>query len=71
LNKKQKDFIKDLIRGNICEIVRSDEVERLIEEGVFESINDYYDMIKDGEKFLQHICNPRCLVQTGPGEMDF
>jgi hypothetical protein len=53
------------------DIVRSDEVQALIDEGIFKSIDDVQDMMSDAEKFLPHRCNPRCQIRIGPGINDF
>ena len=60
LNDEEKEFVKGLIRASNNEIVRPEEVEPLIEEGVFKTLEDWLDMQRDGEKFLPHICNERC-----------
>ena len=65
LNQEQTLFVQDLIRASTFDIARTDEVENLISEGVFQDTSDYHDMIKDASKFLPHICNPRCLARVG------
>eukprot|EP00957_Ditylum_brightwellii_P113099 8625527-Ditylum_brightwellii.AAC.1 len=45
----------------------ADEVEELIESGVFKSMKDYMEMINDAEKFLPHKCNSRCVACVAPG----
>lgn len=68
LNESQTAFVKDLIRASVLEIVRTSEVQTLLDEGIFKSMDDYQDMMKDARKFLPHICNPRCLARVGPDQ---
>ena len=37
----------DLIRASICDFIRSDKVQQLIDEGIFKSANDHKDVQKD------------------------
>ena len=60
--------MKDLIRASVLEVVRSDEVNKLIDAGVFDSMNDYYGMLVDAANFLGLVCNPRCLARVGHNE---
>ena len=38
LNESHKSFVKDLIRASILDIMRSDEIESLINDGIFRCI---------------------------------
>jgi hypothetical protein len=67
LNPEEKKYIKDLIRCSIFDIVRPNEIESLINEGVFECIEDHRDMMKDAERFLPHKCSSRCQACIAPG----
>lgn len=69
LTDDQIDFVEDLIRASVCDIVRSDEVSEYIEEGIFDSVDDYYVIKIDGETFLAHRCNDSCLVRMPDGTL--
>ena len=68
LSAEERTFIDDLCRCSIFDIVRVNEVDDLINDGTFESKEDYYDVVSDGNDFLGHICNSRCVVKTGDGK---
>ena len=63
LSEEENKFINDLIPASIGEVVRPQEVETFIEEGIFRSHEDWLLMQEDAEKFLPHICNKRCQMQ--------
>ena len=63
----QKNFVDDLSRCSILDIVRPDEIGKLIEDGTFETIDDWKETIDDGKRFLGHICDSRCLMKTENG----
>ena len=46
LNSERTNFVDDLIHATILEIVRSEDVHKMIEDGVFENIDSYFDMLK-------------------------
>ena len=60
LSDDQRKKIDDLIRASICDIVRTDEVQHLIDDGIFTDTKDYEEMQKDAGNILPHICNARC-----------
>ena len=43
------------------------EVNKLINDGVFECTDDINGIIRDGGKLVTHRCNTRCLVCVSPG----
>ena len=67
LNESQKTSINDLIRASVGDIVRVNEVDRLIEEGIIESMNDLEGIQKDAETILRHRCSERCLRRISDG----
>jgi predicted GIY-YIG superfamily endonuclease len=71
LSDEEKEFVKDLIRSSIVDVVRTEELQSYFDEGIFTSIDEYKDMVHDASKFLPHHCSPRCLMRTGPGPNDF
>ena len=52
LSEEENKFINDLIRASIGEVVRPQEVETFIDEGIFRSHEDWLLMQEDAEKFL-------------------
>ena len=67
MNEEEKAFVNDLIRASIYDIVRSDEVPKMIEEGIFNHLKDVHTIYQDVEKFLTHRCNDSCLVRRPDG----
>ena len=65
LNSEQRNFVDDLRHATIPEIVRSEDVQKMIEDGVFLNIDSYFDMKKDASKFLPNTCNESCKIHTG------
>ena len=61
-------FFEDLIHATIPKIVRSEDAQKMIDDGVFQNIDSYFCMQKDATKFLLHICNERCKIRTDPNE---
>ena len=66
ITQAQSALVKYFIRASILKTVRPDEVQLLIDEGVFSSMYDYNGMIYYGRKVLGHECNLRLLVGVGP-----
>ena len=66
MNQSEKEFVQDLIRASILDVVRPNEVQRFIDEGIFECVDDVKEVYNNAEKFLPHRCNPRCLCRVGP-----
>ena len=55
-NRKKLD---DLIRASIYDIVRSDEMQHLIDDGIFNEVTDVLKMKQDAAIILPHIFNAR------------
>ena len=66
---KIKIFFADLIRNNVCDVIKADEVESLIEEGIIITADDVNGVQDDLVDFCIHRCGPRCLVPGGKGGM--
>ena len=60
LNAEERAFMDDIIRASKHEIVRPEEVQKLVDEGIFKNSEDLYKMEDLVEKFLPHVCNERC-----------
>ena len=56
----KKVKVDDSIRSSDCDIVISDEVQHLINDGIIKEFDDIYEMQKDAATILPHICNTRC-----------
>ena len=69
-SNEEKEFVDDLCQCSVLEIVRSDEFQKYIDDGIFKSINNYFEMIHDGFTFLHHKCDSRCLVRTRMVNLD-
>ena len=65
LSCDQKEFVRDCIRASVLDIVRVDEIPRLIEEGLLTHSSDVKMITNLGSQILKHLCNPRCLVMVG------
>ena len=67
-----KDFILDLVRASVLEVVRSNEVDELIRDGTFKCVEDYKEMINDAITFLPHKCTSGCQAKVVEnGEVKF
>ena len=55
----------DLIRASICDLIRSDNVQQLIDEGIFKSADNHKDMQKDAGDTLPFICTEQCKNRVG------
>ena len=67
LSAEEKEFINDLIRASVIDVVRVDEVDHLIEHGLMESVVDLEKIVEDASNILGHRCSPRCLMMVAPG----
>ena len=66
-NGEDIDFVRELIRASIYEIVRSEEVNQLIEEKLLESSDEVIEVEHEENFNLSHRCNGRCLVMNDDG----
>ena len=67
MTENEKQFMNELIRASIFDIVRYDEIDRYIQDGVFESHHDISNVYENAELFLPHRCNDSCLVRNPDG----
>ena len=58
----------DLIRASVVEIVRSDELQDYVDQGVLESVEHVYTVKELANKILSHRCTQRCVRRIGDGE---
>lgn len=68
MNGEQMEKVQDLIRASVVDIIRSDEVQNLIDEGILDDYNDVYTIQDLAKGILAHRCSPRCLRRVGCGE---
>ena len=74
MNNDTEQYIQDLIRTSVMEIVKTDsDLPRLIENGLLKSIDDMDDVKSLANTILVHKCDERCRIRIGPGntEKDF
>ena len=55
--------LHELVRASIANIVRLDEVQGLVDEGIFERFEDVYELQDLADIILPHRCAPRCLMR--------
>jgi len=65
LEDESMECSMDRIRGSIAELIREEEVDPLIEEGLIRSFRDVDDIREHGARVLRHTCSPRCKTQIG------
>ena len=63
MSQEEKDFGNDLIRASVFDIVKPEEAQAMVEEGVFQHEMDIYQVVNDATRFLPHRCNDVCLVR--------
>ena len=64
LTMYQREFVNNLIRDSLLDIVRVDEIQRLIDKGLFKNSNNVTKIFDIGQSVLSHHCTPRCLVMV-------
>ena len=71
MNDNSEQFIQDLIRTSVMEIIRTDtDLPRLINNGMLKSVDEVADVTSLGKTILVHNCNERCKIRIGPGNTD-
>jgi predicted GIY-YIG superfamily endonuclease len=60
--KEGRNQILDKIRGALADLIRHDEIQELIDLGIFESKECLMEILQYATKFLTHQCGPRCQV---------
>ena len=71
LNEYENKFVTYLIWASIIDISRSNEVQSLVDEGIFEFFDYHKAVIKYSNRFMPHCCNLIWLIRIGPGTNDF
>ena len=62
LTNDEKLFVNDCIRASVLDIVKVEETNRLIDEGLWKNKNEIYKLTSLATSILSHKCSPRCLV---------
>ena len=71
MNDNSEQFIQDLIRTSVMEIIKTDtDLPRLINNGMLKSVNDVADVTSLANTILVHKCNERCKIRIGTGNTD-
>jgi hypothetical protein len=58
------EFVCNLQKCNLAEILETNNLQKYVDLGVFSSIWDYTDKLKTASKVLPHTCSPRCLMRV-------
>lgn len=69
MTEDSREFLYDLIRNNVVDLIKPEEVPGLIEEGYIASRYDIPEIQRDQETYLKHDCDSRCLVYNAQGEL--
>ena len=67
INNDSQIYIYDLIRSSAMEIIKTDDMERLLENGLLKKTGEVSHYTKLAETILSHKCNARCMMRIGPG----
>ena len=67
LNLQDKNELFELVRNNVIDIVKPDEINILLDEGIIKHEDDVIEIQMDGMTYLMHVCNSRCLVPDKNG----
>ncbi len=67
-NSLTNDQLKNLISTNVMEIVKIDQIEKLISDGLLSCPEDIDGIVQDGWRKLKFTCSKRCLIRFGPGD---
>eukprot|EP00957_Ditylum_brightwellii_P126839 9668728-Ditylum_brightwellii.AAC.1 len=67
MNEDNRIFVNDLIRTSIFDIAKPEEIDRLMEDGIFTHREDVTNVYENAKKFLPHVCNDACLVKKPDG----
>ena len=69
LSEQSQIELFDLTRNNVVDIIKPEEVDKIIKEGIIEH-KDYVIQVQlDGMTYLIHICNSPCLVPHKYGNL--
>ena len=69
LTTEEREFVKNLAKGSIFDVVKSEDIEKYKEMRLISSSEDVHKRIEDGALFLTHRCNNRCMVKNNDGTL--
>ena len=69
LSDRNREELFDLIRNNVIDIIKPEEIDDILEEGLIEHKDDVIEVQTDGQTYLIHTCNSRCLVPDKDGKL--
>ena len=64
MTKEERLFVNDLIRASIFDIVKSNEIDKFIEDSIFVHKDDVTTVYENVKKVLPHNCNPYPHLQS-------
>ena len=67
---RREIFVDDIIRAGIFDLVRSNEIQKFINDGIFEDASDVFEIYNNATSFLPHRCNDSCLVKKADGQLN-
>ncbi|MDB4430361.1 hypothetical protein N9140_00205, partial [bacterium] len=70
MNGDTEKFIQDLIRTSVMDIVKSEDVERMLANGLLKSVDEVAEVHDLANVILRHNCDDRCKIRVGPGESE-
>jgi hypothetical protein len=60
-----KDTTLDRIRGSIMDMIRSEEIDLLVAEGLLANVNEIVEVKELASRILIHVCTSRCKRRVG------
>ena len=67
LDRDSERFVQDLLRTSAFDVIRTDEIESLMQRGLLKSQDEAADQVERARQLLQHRCNQRCQKKVGTG----
>ena len=61
LTPKECEFVDNLGCASVFDVVKSENIEEYLEEGIISSIDDVDKRIQEADAFLTHKCSNRCV----------
>ena len=72
-NEEFKRFVCDLQRNSVCDLIPTDEIQGMIDDGLLRDEDDWRDVIATAAEILPHNCDKRCKLRvdkTGDDNVD-
>jgi predicted GIY-YIG superfamily endonuclease len=66
--KESRAESMDRIRGSIRDLIREDEIDQLVSEGILSTPRSVNEIKEAGRHILKHSCSDRCKRRTGVGK---